>query len=220
MRILCLHTADVHVETFGRLYASAAPDAVVTHVVRADWLDAARRDGLTDPLQADVAAFLVDSARANDAVLCTCSTLGPIAETAQTAMPNIVRIDRPVMDRAAAYDGVVLVAFCLESTRAATIAALEAAFARIGKGPRFDIVHCAGAWSFFECGNREGFAASIASTVRRELAAAVAPAAVVLAQASMAVAEARLADCGVPVLSSPRLAVAATVRLGATSVAG
>ena len=218
-RIFCLHTADVHVATFTRLYAELARDAVVTHVVRADWLAEARRTGLTDTLRTNISALLQDAASANDAVLCTCSTLGPIAEVLHAATPHIIRIDTPLMQAAAAHDGTTLVAFCLESTRAPTLELLTATYARLGKPPRFKAVLCADAWPFFERGDIDGFVGSIATTVRTAAAAVDDLGCIVLAQASMATALPHLAELSRPVYSSPRLAVEATLR-AAVSTSG
>jgi hypothetical protein len=214
-RILCLHTADVHVATFGKLYAEMAPGVEVSHAVRADWLADARRDGLTEKLFSDVRQFLAAAARSHDAVLCSCSTLGPIAEAESVASPNIIRIDTPLMEAAAARDGPTLVAFCLESTRAPTLALLTATNVRLGKEPRFTALLCADAWPFFERGDLEGFAGAIAAAVRRAAAGVADLGCIVLAQASMAVAEPRLSNMSVPVYASPRLAVSATLQAAA-----
>lgn len=216
-RILCLHTADIHVGTFGKLYAAMASDVAVTHAVRADWLAEARRTGLTETLRAGVGAFLRESASQHNAVLCTCSTLGPIAEAAHANAPNIVRIDTPLMLKAAAHTGTVLVAFCLESTRTPTLELLEATYARLGKPPRFQTVLCAEAWPFFERGDTEGFAQSIATSIRPAATALPDLACIALAQASMAVAEHLLQNLAVPVYASPRLAVEATLQIIAQS---
>jgi hypothetical protein len=211
-RILCLHTADVHVSTFGKLYAEMAPGVEVTHAVRADWLADARRDGLSADLIRDVRQFLCEAAQSHDAVLCSCSTLGPIAEAAHADAPNIVRIDTPLMQAAVAQSGTTLVAFCLESTRAPTLALLASTYARLGKPAQFEAMLCAEAWPFFERGDTEGFAAAIAADVRRAGVEISGLGCIVLAQASMAVALPRLADMTVPVYASPRLAVMATLR--------
>jgi hypothetical protein len=214
-RILCLHTADVHVVTFGALYAEVAPDAEVSHAVRADWLADARREGLTEKLNSDVRQFLREAAQAHDAVLCSCSTLGPLAEAAHADAPNIIRIDTPLMEAAAAHDGTVLVAFCLESTRAPTLALLTATYVRLGKEPRVEAVLCAEAWPLFERGETEGFADAIAANVRRAAVGVSDLGCIVLAQASMAVAVPLLGEMTVPVYASPRLAVTATLRAAA-----
>ena len=85
--IRCLHTADVHVVTFGALLPDAA------HVVRADFLDRARAEGI-NAVAADVKALLRDMAGTGP-VLCTCSTLGPLVD--ELGLANIVRIDRPAI---------------------------------------------------------------------------------------------------------------------------
>jgi hypothetical protein len=216
-RILCLHTADVHVATFGKRYAEMAPDVEVVQAVRADWLADARREGITEKLSSDVLKFLRVAAQSHDAVLCSCSTLGPIAEAAHADAANIIRIDTPLMQAAAAHDGTALVAFCLESTRAPTVALLASTYARLGVEPRFEVLLCADAWPFFERGDTDGFATAIAASVRRAAVDVPDLGCIVLAQASMAVAVPRLADMTVPVYASPRLAVTATLQAAGIS---
>jgi hypothetical protein len=70
--ITCLHTAEVHVATFSALL----PDA--THIVRADFLDRARADGL-DAVSGEVTETLKELS-VTGPVLCTCSTLGPLVD--------------------------------------------------------------------------------------------------------------------------------------------
>jgi hypothetical protein len=70
--ITCLHTAEVHVATFSALL----PDA--THIVRADFLDRARADGL-DAVSGEVTEPLKELS-VTGPVLCTCSTLGPLVD--------------------------------------------------------------------------------------------------------------------------------------------
>ncbi len=74
MRIACLHTAESNVAVF----EAARPDGVrLSHAVRPDLLAAAEAEGLT----AAIAAATVEALGAldGDAVLLTCSTLGPAA---------------------------------------------------------------------------------------------------------------------------------------------
>jgi hypothetical protein len=160
---------------------------------------------------------LHEAAQSHDAVLCSCSTLGPIAELAHADANNIIRIDTPLMETVAAQSGTTLVAFCLESTRAPTLALLAATYARLGKPPRFEPVLCAGAWPYFERGDTDGFAQAIATNVRRAAADIPDLGCIVLAQASMAVAVPALADMAVPVYASPRLAVTATLKVAGIS---
>ncbi|MCK0121248.1 aspartate/glutamate racemase family protein [Loktanella sp. F6476L] len=200
MRIACLHTAQVHVATFTDFFDDKAPDAQVIHVVRDDLLALAQVGGIAmveEPFMNAVAAL--DEA---DAILCTCSTLGPLVD--QLGNPKVVRIDRPVMNVATGVGPKPLLALCLESTRAASLDLLMQAGANLTP-----TVHlCDGAWAFFEAGDMAGFADAIASSIRT---VADGHDCVVLGQASMRVAEPALRDLGIPVLSSPALAVDHTI---------
>jgi hypothetical protein len=64
------------------------------------------------------------------------------------------------------------------------------------------------AWPLFAAGDRAGYEARIAERLRGEVGSVDA---VLLAQASMAGAADRLADCGKPVLASPRLGAEAAI---------
>ena len=76
MRIACLHTAECNVAIF----EAARPDGVsLRHAVRPDLLAAAEADGLTPDIAAATAEALAALRDGADAVLLTCSTLGPAA---------------------------------------------------------------------------------------------------------------------------------------------
>jgi hypothetical protein len=76
-----LHTAQAHVATFDGLLREQAPDILAEHAVDEGLLARARAEGLTDAAAADVAAALGRLADAGaGAVLCTCSTIGAVAE--------------------------------------------------------------------------------------------------------------------------------------------
>ncbi len=194
--ITCLHTADVHVATFGALLPEAQ------HVVRADFLDRARADGV-ETVAGEVTGMLQDLAQSGP-VLCTCSTLGPLVDRA--GLSNVVRIDRPAMEAAAASGGEIVVAICLESTRDATLALFDEVSA--GRA-RARLVLCDAAWPFFEAGDMAGFADVIVTT----LGALKTP--VLLAQASMAVAAKALEEKGFTVFTTPQAAANAVAALDA-----
>lgn len=192
--ITCLHTAEVHVDTFGALIPNAR------HIVRTDFLDRARRDGLA-AVQAEVAEVLREAAQ-DGPVLCTCSTLGPLVD--DFGAPNVVRIDRPAMEAAVAGGGEVVVAICLDSTRAATLDLFNAV---AGGTATARLVLCDGAWPFFEAGDLDGFRDVIVAAVDGQGAR------VLLAQASMAVAASALENKGVEVFTTPRAAAQAVLAL-------
>ena len=97
MRISFLHTADVHVATFDQIFKDLGSVAQLDHHVDASLLEKARKDGI-DAVRADVETLLKSLSDA-DAVLCTCSTLGPLADNAARLSKNVIRIDRPLMEQ-------------------------------------------------------------------------------------------------------------------------
>ncbi|WP_428514184.1 hypothetical protein [Roseovarius sp.] len=202
MKITLLHTADVHRERFDRIRDRIAPDMILKHVVRPRWLQRAQ-DGIDAALEQEIAGVI---ARAPGPVLCTCTTLGPVAESA-----GAMRVDWPMMRAAAGAQGPVLMAFCLESTYAPSLALLERALAEQGTPQKVYPLPMPQYWPLFEAGETDAFDAVIAGEVRQAVAAQGDVAAVVLAQASMSGAAARLEDLGVPVLSSPELALRAVL---------
>lgn len=204
MRIAFLHTADVHVATFDRIFQEIDAEVQRDHRVDASLLDRARRDGI-EAVRSDVLSLLNELSNA-DAVLCTCSTLGPLADDAARSAENIVRIDRPLMEQACSDGSKILIALCLESTRDATLCLLNDCAALAGKDIDPVVVLCSDAWDFFEAGDNAAYASSIARAIKKTLAEMPGVDSIVLAQASMRVAEADLAGTGIPVHSSPVLA--------------
>ena len=204
MRIAFLHTADVHVATFDKILEDIDPEIQLDHRVDPSLLDRARQDGI-EAVRADVSSLLHDLSSA-DAVLCTCSTLGPLADDVARSAEHVVRIDRPLMEQACLDGSKILVAICLESTRVATLNLLNDCATHLGKEIQPVVVVCSDAWAFFEAGDTEAYASSIAHSIKEKLEESPGVESIVLAQASMRVAQAELADTGIPVHSSPVLA--------------
>lgn len=130
MHIVFLHTAQVHVARFDVLLDELAPGATREHRVAPELLSRAQRDGI-GAVRAEVTAMLTELANAN-AVICTCSTLGPIADEVARQHPHVVRIDRAMMEEACRHGPRVLVALCLDSTRTATLDLLEECGHQVG----------------------------------------------------------------------------------------
>lgn len=192
--ITCLHTADVHVATFGALLPGS------DHVVRADFLDRARTEGLVSV--ASEAIEILRELSNYGPVLCTCSTLGPLVD--ELGLPNVGRIDRPAMEAAVVARDEVVVAICLESTQEATLALFEQVSAGRASAK---LVLCDAAWALFEAGDAKGYAAAIADTLEGQGDL------VLLAQASMAVAAPLLEKVGVRVFTTPAAAAEAVAAL-------
>lgn len=218
--IALFHTADIHVGTFGRLFATLAPDIRIAHAVRPDLLaDAERAGGATDRVVAAAADALADHVRATGARagLCTCTTIADAADRVAEKTGNpVLRVDRALAEAAFAAGPRVLIAACVKTTLAPT----EALFRRVAAESRPDadirLELLEDAWPLFHEGDIDGYAAAIAEGVRKAVSGRPVDA-VALAQASMTPAEAMLGDLGMPVFSSPAPAVrAALAALGRT----
>jgi hypothetical protein len=202
-----LHTAEAHVATFRALREELAPGWADVHVVDPGLLAAARAH---EPFAQELAARLQELAGAGaDLIVCTCSTLGGHAEalTAGLGVP-VLRGDRAMAAAAVAAGPRIAVLATVESTLGPTRELLREAAARAGREITLTETLCAAAFPLFEAGDHDGYALQIAARAREAAASADV---VVLAQPSMAPAAALLP--GLPVLSSPRSAVAAAVSL-------
>lgn len=191
IRIACLHTAASNAAVFE---AACPPGARLRHAVRADLLSAAEEAGGLTPLIAEATrAALAALAADADAVLLTCSTLGPAADGLA------LRADAALAQATAEAPGPRLVLYAVVTTEAST-RALFAAHA-----PDVALRMVDGAWDAFRAGDTAGYHARVAAAA--DAACAEGFVTVALAQASMAGAAA-LCRNGTP-LTSPAAALAA-----------
>lgn len=203
-----LHTSPAHVPVFDALRDEDHQGLELRHYVDEDLLARARREGpeaVTDAVRDVLREAVADGARA---VLCTCSTIGAVAESAGVGVGvPVLRGDRPMAAAAVAAGERVVVAATLESTLRPTAALIEEEARRIGRSVTVRTLLVDGAWAHFESGDTESGARLVADAVN-----AVGDAdAIVLAQGSMAGAQ-QLTTTPVPVLSSPRLGLGAGAR--------
>ncbi len=210
MEIAFLHTADVHVQTFDALLDELGYSGKRTHMVMPELLQRARGSGL-EGVRAEVLDVLAELAAA-DAVMCTCSTIGPVADEFSRKHDHVFRIDRPAMEEACTHGPDVLVAICLESTRNPSLELLGQCADRLQADVAPRVLLCDAAWPHFERGDLDAFAAAIADEIRSEVMKGK-PDCIVLAQASMRVAEGRLSGLGLPVISSPARAAARAISI-------
>jgi len=206
LKIAFLHTADVHVQTFDQLINNLMDkktDVQLIHEVHPTWLAEVSRVGITSKLRQDVTALLLHLASNADAVVCTCSSLGPIAQS--LGRDNIFRIDEPMMKKAV-INAPVMLAVCLESTRIPSETLLLQMFEQQNLQPKFITQLCSDAWVMFESGDMPLFAQAIAQQLEHALTTHPDIGCIVLAQASMAAAEPLLQHLNVPVFTSPQLA--------------
>jgi len=203
-----LHTSQLHVETFG-LLARQVDDAVpVRHEVRPDLLTAALTPGVAPKAAASaVGSVLQELAREGATViLCTCSTIGGVAETAVVPGCTVLRVDRPVAEAAISSGRRILLVAALPTALEQTLALLMQVAAAEHRSPEVVEILCARAWKLFESGNIAGYVAEVANTIDSSAAPGDL---VLLAQASMARVAELVTRSDISVLSSPRLGVLA-----------
>lgn len=215
MNIAFLHTAQVHVETFEALVQELAPQSKRTHHVAPELLASAQTDGLMSITAQTIE--ILEKLQTTDAVLCTCSTLGPLVDSFAQTNPNVVRIDRPLMEAAVKSGPKILVAICLESTRNATLALLNDCAKETEDPTSIEVIMCDAAWPYFEAGDMTAFSAEIDRAIRQSIDQDNTPDCIALAQASMGVATDVLRDLGIPILSSPMLAMQRLLTVANTS---
>ncbi|WP_042167160.1 aspartate/glutamate racemase family protein [Streptomyces sp. NBRC 110035] len=200
-----LHTSPVHVPVFDALRDDTRPELELRHLVDEELLVRARAEG-PEAVAHDVRARLREAVAAGArAVLCTCSTIGSVAEaSADRIGVPVLRVDRPMARAAVTAGPRVTVLAALASTLGPTAALVVEEAHRAGRPVEVRTLLVEGAWARFEAGDPKAYARQVAATADAVTGADV----IVLAQASMAPAE-RLTTTTVPVLSSPRAGLAA-----------
>src|SRR5262245_10403545 len=101
MRIACLHTAESNIAVFDQALAALDRGNTISlrHIVRADLLaDAEQAGGLTHDIAAQTRSALEELSGDADAVLLTCSTLGPSIHADERAA--ILRVDAALAEEA------------------------------------------------------------------------------------------------------------------------
>ena len=98
-------------------------------------------------------------------VVCTCSTIGDVAERAATEVPTL-RVDRPMARRAVALGARIGVVAALESTLVPTKALVEQEAAAAGEQPSIELVVVDGAWTDFEADDMVGYLHKITDSAR------------------------------------------------------
>jgi hypothetical protein len=208
-RIACLHTAKSNVAVFdAALRELDLPGVELKHDVRPGLLaEAERSGGLTPELEARTEEALHALCNGADAVLLTCSTLGPVAETAaRTGSCPILRVDAALAAEAVRDGGRVVVLCAAETTIVPTRLLFEDAAQRTRATITMRLVP--GAWDAFRAGEAKRYHSLIAQAA--EAASHGGATRVALAQASMAGA-ARLAAIEPPALSSPEAGLRAAL---------
>ncbi|TAK22673.1 MAG: hypothetical protein EPO26_10415 [Chloroflexota bacterium] len=205
-RVVMIHTVASLPATFGALCDELLPGVEIEHVVDESLLrDTLQAGELTDAVRQRFAGHAATAlASAPDAVMLTCSSVGPAADGTE-----VQRVDRAMADRAVTLGTRIGVAATVQTTLGATSDLVRRAAAEVGRDVEVRVGLADGAFDALRAGRGDEHDRRVMATLR-ELA--LTSDVVVLAQASMARALAGATDVEVgsrhvPVLTSPRLGV-------------
>ena len=214
-RLALIHTVPSLADQFQDLAAQLMPEVETFSVVEKDLLqrtiDAGRLEPETQQRLADMLRR-IEGDDDVDAIMVTCSTLGPAVDAAKdgSRIP-VMRVDEPMARAAVATGDRIGVLATLSTTLEPTVDLVERVAAESGRDVEIIPHLCEGAFEAVSAGDGERHD----ELVRAGLEELIGPRSdrpqvdvVVLAQASMArVVDALPEEPPVPVLSSPRLAV-------------
>jgi hypothetical protein len=210
--IAFLHTSPVHVLTFAGLMQVHAPDCRVDHLVDESLLRDAQVLGVEDTGIVSRVTQRMQEASENGArvVVCTCSTIGGIAEKVDGYGRFVsMRIDRAMADEAVERGEQILIVAALASTIEPTRRLVEDSSAKRGRQVNIRTMVVQSAWPFFQSGDLVSYYARIEAAIRGEEGK---PDVVVLAQASMAPVARSFIGADMQVLSSPELGVCRAIQ--------
>lgn len=195
--------------TFEGLLAQQSPTTPREHVVRADLLEHIRFQGDTPELRQHVFDILQTLAHNAEVIVCTCSSLGALAENLAVSIP-VLRVDRALAEDAVKQGKRILVLATLESTLEPTSSLFAETNQQVGNQADIDIKLCQGAWEAFARGDLDTYAQRIAKTALEHCQKHPYDV-IALAQASMAVALDQPNFPAVATLTSPPLGVKAAL---------
>jgi hypothetical protein len=150
MQIACLHTLDSNVPVFDE--AAKSLDVSVVHEVREDFLlDAEASGGLTNELADRVAEAIAGLSHEADAVVLTCSTVGPSVVPARrlTSKP-VLRVDEALAQQAVGSKGKLVVLYAVQTTLKPSRQLFSGAGA-LSENTIYKLVD--GAWDAFKSGD-------------------------------------------------------------------
>ncbi|MEQ1888517.1 MAG: hypothetical protein ABL951_04965 [Alphaproteobacteria bacterium] len=212
--IVFLHTSPVHTATFDGLRDRFAPDIAIRHVVREDLLELAVAQGGVTPevAAATVAALAGIVTQAPEIIVCTCSTIGPVAEIFDADAPiPVMRIDRPMADNAVMQGSYIAVCGAISTALHSAVALVRSSAKDMDRGGVTITDHLfASAWKYFQRGDMVAYHREVARGLR---GAALTADLILLAQASMAGAIAYCQDIAIPIWSSPETGFRAALAL-------
>lgn len=202
-----VHTSPVLIPTFAQHAKELLPDFEVFHMVDESLIKNTIRSQALTPTTRRRAAAMIGLAHEGgaEAVMLTCSSIGPSVDTARAMYDfPIFRIDEAMAEKAVAMAQRIGIAATLRTTLDPTLELLQNTAARAGRQAEFVPRLADGAFEAVLAGRTEEHD-TLVTTMLQQLMQEVDV--VVLAQASMARVLPRLDTSKTPVLTSPELAV-------------
>lgn len=182
------HTAETNVELFERAARESKLPGARRHVVRPDLLEAARIAGnLTDTVFSNAASQMTEALEGAAHLICTCSTIGPAADSLTSKGQPVIRVDRALAEKAVTKGTRIAALVTAKSTIEPTRDLFMEVAEKLDRHIMLDMIFVEGAIDLFLDGNLSGYNRAIANAVD---ATPDGYDAIALAQASMAPAAA------------------------------
>ncbi|MCB9136828.1 MAG: aspartate/glutamate racemase family protein [Caldilineaceae bacterium] len=204
-----VHTGTFLTSVFTDLCREAMPDVDIFNIVDESLIkNTIAANELTPQTSRRLAEYLRSAQEAGaDAILVTCSSIGPAVEAARPFLDiPVLRVDTPMADEAIRRGERIGVVATLPTTLKPTVELIERQ-ARL-QGKAVDVISslCEGAFDAVASGDAETHDRLVAAAIRELMSQADV---IVLAQASMARAADTIpeSELDAPILSSPGLAV-------------
>lgn len=205
-KFVVFHPSKNLILTVDTLIKERAPGLLYTNVVKENLLDEVIKGGITDHVIKEIENVVSSIPSGDDYVmLCTCSTLGgKTEEIGRMQGKTVLRIDRPMAERAVEIGGKIGIAAALESTMEPTINLIKEVAKEKGKTVETTPLLIPGAWDKKKSGDERGYINVIQQYLNEQSAKYDV---IVLAQGSMAPATVGLTFDSPSVLTSTMLGV-------------
>jgi hypothetical protein len=209
-KITFIHTVDVLINVFSTLIEKHQLDINTEHIVHSELLKDAIDKGMTETLSNKIKDVFISHSIDSDWLVCTCSTLGEVAENITLANGNkVIRIDRAMADLAVNSGNNILVLAALESTLLPTASVLESSQKNHNTNNKIDYQVVENCWSYFLNGETDKYHQVIAKDIESKQNDYDC---IVLAQASMSGATLLVNNKRALILSSPEIGIQTLVK--------
>jgi Asp/Glu/Hydantoin racemase len=209
--ITIIHTSFVSVDDLTKLFKEIGPDIQIRHVVDDSLLpEVLANGGVTNSVRSRMCAYYRAAEESGtDLVFNQCSSVGEAADiAAQLIQTPVVKVDQKMAQVACETGSRIAVAATLETTLGPTCRLIESTAKKMGKKIEIKPLLIEGAFDELISGNRAKHNEMVLNSIRAALDTVDV---VACAQGSMVAILPELGETKVPVLTSPRMGVAAAV---------